>query len=146
MPKVGETYNFFDDGKVTPSRHYKAKVIRIVHRDEELFVDKYDYDKHGLVPTPIQEVHKKAVDDHRQSERFQVWNGSNTTPGSPWLYAEETDYFIGCEIPKYDDNIIWFARTVDGGWFSMDIQSSWQGGRLDVDNKIEIDWNEEDYK
>ena len=36
----------------------------------------------------------------------------------------------------YDDNLIWFARDTSGGWFSMDIQSDWQSGRLDVDGKL----------
>lgn len=25
----------------------------------------------------------------------------------------------------YDENTIWFVRTVQGGWFSIDVQSSW---------------------
>lgn len=49
-----------------------------------------------------------------------------------WIYSRDTPYFIGCYIPKYDDHLIWFARTKNGGWFSMDIQSFWQGGSLDV--------------
>ena len=36
----------------------------------------------------------------------------------------------------YDENIIWFVRTVQGGWFSIDVQSSWQHGSLDVDGSI----------
>ena len=51
-----------------------------------------------------------------------------------WLYATETDYFIEASCPVYDDNYLWFARTKDGGWFSMNIQSWWQSGELDVDN------------
>ena len=47
-----------------------------------------------------------------------------------WLYQKFTDYFIGAEIPEYDDNIIWFVRSKNGGWFSMDIQSDWQSGEL----------------
>jgi len=53
-----------------------------------------------------------------------------------WIWNGYTDYFIGCYIPRYDDNIIWFARTKEGKWFSMDIQSWWQGGLLDVSNKL----------
>lgn len=49
-----------------------------------------------------------------------------------WIFGNTTDYFIGCDIPDYDKNEIWFARMKNGGWFSMDIQSSWQGGYLDV--------------
>lgn len=57
-----------------------------------------------------------------------------------WIWNGCTDYFIGCYIPKYDDNIIWFARNMEGNWFSMDIQSNWQGGLLDVNRKL-IPWD-----
>ena len=53
-----------------------------------------------------------------------------------WLYSTETDYFIEASCPVYDDNNLWFARTKYGEWFSMDIQSWWQSGTLDVDGKI----------
>ena len=54
-----------------------------------------------------------------------------------WIWNKTTDYIIACDIKDYDNNLIWFARTVDGGWFSMDVDKSWQGGLLDVDGKLE---------
>lgn len=54
-----------------------------------------------------------------------------------WIWDKTTDYIIACDIKDYDNNLIWFARTVDGGWFSMDVDKSWQGGRLDVDGELE---------
>ena len=54
-----------------------------------------------------------------------------------WIWNNTTDYIIACDIKDYDKNLIWFARTVDGGWFSMDVDKSWQGGRLDVDGELE---------
>lgn len=54
-----------------------------------------------------------------------------------WIWNKTTDYIVACEIKDYDNNLIWFARTVDGGWFSMDVDKSWQGGSLDVDGKLE---------
>ena len=54
-----------------------------------------------------------------------------------WIWNKTTDYIIACDIKDYDNNLIWFARTVDGGWFSMDVDKSWQGGRLDVDGEVE---------
>ena len=54
-----------------------------------------------------------------------------------WIWDKTTDYIIACDIKDYDKNLIWFARTVDGGWFSMDVDKAWQGGRLDVDGKLE---------
>ena len=52
-----------------------------------------------------------------------------------WIFADQTDYFIACSIPEFDDHIIWFVRKKDDGWFSMSIQSDWQGGYLDVDGE-----------
>lgn len=136
VPEVGKTYTFYDDGKL--SRPYEAKVLRVIPYNEDIIVDKFDYDLGSTVPTLLKEIHKEAVDNHRQRENFVVINnhGADSTPGSPWLYAEDTDYFIECEIPEYDDNPIWFARMIDGGWFSMDIQSSWQSGELDVEGRF----------
>ena len=54
-----------------------------------------------------------------------------------WIWNNTTDYIIACDIKDYDKNLIWFARTVDGGWFSMDVDKSWQGGSLDVDGELE---------
>ena len=54
-----------------------------------------------------------------------------------WIWNKTTDYIVACEIKDYDNNLIWFARTVDGGWFSMDVDKSWQGGCLDIDGKLE---------
>lgn len=54
-----------------------------------------------------------------------------------WIWNKTTDYIIACNIKDYDNNLIWFARTVDGGWFSIDVDKSWQGGRLDIDGELE---------
>ena len=54
-----------------------------------------------------------------------------------WIWNKTTDYIIACDIKDYDKNLIWFARTADGGWFSMDVDKSWQGGRLDIDGELE---------
>lgn len=66
---------------------------------------------------------KKAFE--RESKDYDcIWNNT-------------TDYIVACEIKDYDRNLIWFARTVDGGWFSMDVDKAWQGGRLDIDGELE---------
>lgn len=55
-----------------------------------------------------------------------------------WIWNGDTDYFIGCYIPRYDNHLVWFARTVNRGWFSMDFQSNWNGGLLDVSRDIQF--------
>ena len=143
VPKVGDVHSFFDDGKRNESRHYKAEVLRVIDSKEakQIIFDLIHYDdwNHDLkdynikenVKKTLYEIWKEEIDRHRQGENFTVFaRGAQTTPGAPWLYAEETDYFVECSIPEYDENKVWFARTVDGGWFSMDIQTSWMSGEL----------------
>lgn len=134
IPVLGKEYYFFDDGKISPSRCYKAKITGIYPYKEKINVKAFDYNSNEYKEMPIQEIHKKEVDNHRQKESFKVLGG-DTTVGAPWLYAEKTDYFIKCEINGYDKDDIWFARTIQDGWFSMNVTNSWQSGYLDVDGK-----------
>lgn len=93
VPVIGKYYYFFDDGKTSPSRCYKAKVVRVIPYDEcDLEYEIYDYYCDCKIPKTLKDIHKEEVDDHRQSENFTILNGGDTTPGKPWLYAEETDF------------------------------------------------------
>lgn len=105
IPKVNQTCMFFDDGKISYSRMYRATVKQVMVYDD--------------APDKV----KKAFE--RESKTHD------------WIWNKTTDYIIACDIKDYDNNLIWFARTVDGGWFSMDVDKSWQGGRLDIDGKLE---------
>ena len=124
VPEVGKQYHFFDDGKIKPSRHSVATVTRVVPFSEaesiKVKVREWDLEIDGpiYVDKPITEVWKTFVTENNL------------------LMKPETDYFIECSIQEYDDNLIWFARDTNDGWFSMDIQSEWQAGRLDVDGKL----------
>lgn len=118
IPTVGKEYHFFDDGKISNSRHYLAVVNEIITKEQaqKLTFTKTDsQDKE--YETTLYDIWKREVLEH------------------DWLYAEDTDVFVKCDIPEYDKDPIYFARTKDGGWFSMDVTSWWQGGRLDVDGK-----------
>lgn len=101
-----QIYNFFDDGKCSPSRLYKAYVKKVI-------------------PFNKADIHLKI-------------HLVNSALNCSWIWNGDTDYFIGCYIPEYDDHLIWFARTKYGTWFSMDIQSNWQGGLLDVNRDIQF--------
>ena len=52
-----------------------------------------------------------------------------------FLYAQETDYFIRAES-DFDENPLYFVRTLDGGWFSIDYPDTWMGARLDIDGEL----------
>ncbi len=125
LPEVGKFYHFFDDGKTSPSRHYICKCERIVTAEEA---------KNITVKVPG-ENHTKDNPVYETLSLYDHWH-DNEMPTHDWLYATETDYFIECSCPVYDDFNLWFVRTKEGGWFSMNVQSWWQSGRLDVTNEI----------
>jgi len=120
LPIVGKKYHFFDDGKCGPSRHYIAEVKEVITVKEAKMME---------VPC--------MIDNGMESDLkplIEIWR--NEVKRHDFLFSKETDYFVRCSVPKYDNNDLWFVRTKDGGWFSMDIQSWWQGGRLDVSGEI----------
>lgn len=108
LPKVGNFYHFWDDGKLSTSRHYIAKCEELIKLKD------CEYIKIG----------RKSLRDIWVKEKIH----------KNWIFAQSTDYIVKCSIPNYDDDPIYFARTTDGGWFSMNTTGWWQGGRLDIDN------------
>ena len=66
-----------------------------------------------------------------------------------WLFSPETDYFV-MGVSDFDKNPLYFVRTLDGGWFSMDYPNWWMSARLDVTGELyEImvkEWGEEEDK
>lgn len=123
VPEVGEYYHFWDDGKSAPGRHYICRVERVLTKDEaknvEVFVPDWDnYQDGGEL-------------DHVLHNVYDVWKGQ--VEQCDWLYAEDTDYIVEISCPIYDDNLLYAVRIKRGGWFTFDVQSSWQSGLLDVD-------------
>lgn len=142
IPIVGNTYNFWDDGKHSESRHYMAKVTKVIPFDEadnivfELVEyedwDCKDFEFNTKIPytKSLKEIWNSAKElcRNKPGSNFMV---CTSDPDGYWLYAKETDYFVEAIVEGYDENPLWFARTISGGWFSMDIQSGWQSGILD---------------
>lgn len=66
---------------------------------------------------------------------IRVWEKEHRT--FSYLYSGTTDYFVmGKTHECYSERPLYFVRTVDGGWFSIDYQCSWQSARLDVDGSL----------
>lgn len=113
VPKVGNYYHFWDDGKTGPSRHYICKCEKIIRIKEAKSIMIHTSDNISLY-----DIWKEQVEKYN------------------WIYAKETDYFIEISCPTYDDNHLYAVRTKDGGWFTLNIQSWWQDGTLDVTGEI----------
>lgn len=122
IPEIGKYYHFWDDGKISPGRHYICRCERIITSEEA---------KSIMIKVP-----NEYIDDIMDTiSLYEHWY-DNEMPNHDWLYSKDTDYFIECSCPEYDEHNLWFVRTKNGGWFSMDIQSGWQSGRLDIDGEI----------
>lgn len=111
IPKVGEYYHFWDDGKVAASRHFICKCEEII---------------------PFEKVKKVNIND--SISLYDIWK--DEVEECDWLYDKETDYIVVCSCPKYDEDKLYFSRTVNGGWFSFNVTNFWQSGELDVDGEI----------
>lgn len=135
-PEVGKQYEFYDDGKITPSRRFTASVLEIISPEEAktVMLPLYAYEESDMIPTTII---AKGEEPIGETSLYMVWE--ENLEEHDWLFAVETDYFIKCSVPKYDEYPIWFVRTIEGNWFSLDIQSHWQGGLLDIDNHLTED-------
>lgn len=131
VPQIGKTYKFYDDGKA--SREYDAIVKRIISKtDAKTIMFKARLDEDNELST----YYNKELDNEYIFEKslHDIWQ--DEVKNTDWIFVEDTDYFVECSISDYDEYPIWFARTKTGGWFSMDIQSDWQGGLLDTDGMM----------
>ena len=101
------------------------------------------FDIGGDNEVSLYDIYQIEVDNHLQGANFKVITGGSMEEGKPWLYARSTDFLIECSIPDYDEHNIWFVRTINGEWFSLEIQSFWQTGKLDVDGHLTKQLNNE---
>jgi hypothetical protein len=142
VPKIGDKHHFFDDGKMSESRHFIAEILSVITPEEakqtNLTRTEYSNNESYLFTQSLYDRWIEEVNDHRQGEYPWVLVDSNHfKPHAPWLYEETTDYFIECSIPGYDADSVWFVRTINGGWFSIDTTHSWMSGKL---MPINFDW------
>ena len=120
VPQVGQIYHFFDDGKMSKNRHYKAECLEVITPEETKKV--------------LLEIPTDGSSDTQKVSLYDIWR--DNVREFDWMYAEKTDYFVRCRVPEFDENDLWFVRTINNRWFSMDIQSWWQVGLLDVGNDM----------
>lgn len=137
-PEIGKEYHFWDDGKISPSRHYICKVIDIISLEQakEIMLEFTQYYMCDYFNQHFEGIIDEENGIFPIMSLYDIWMCQKES--CDWVYANETPYFVKISIPTYDDNDLYCACVKYGGWFSLDIQTSWQGGTLDVDNKV---WN-----
>lgn len=136
VPKVGETLPSFDDGKITPSRLYVTKIVEVVPFAEASDITVYGLDKE----------HNNIYDDIQYKDDInlvEAWEAEKNH--FDWIFDDKTDYFIRATVigDVYEDQ--WFARTQDGGWFSMQIADYMVGARLDSDMARFNEWSDPEH-
>jgi hypothetical protein len=52
-----------------------------------------------------------------------------------WLFAKETDCFVKA-LSGFDEYPLYFVRTLEGNWFSIDYPNWWMGAELDIDGSL----------
>lgn len=124
--EIGKFYHFWDDGKSSISRHYlcKCEGIITVEESKELLFESYYWNEDNWY---------KEGNDSVALTLYDIW--AKNKEQCPWLYADDTPYFIVCSCPKYDNHNLYFAKTKDDTWFSMDVQTWWQTGLLDHEER-----------
>jgi hypothetical protein len=117
IPTVNKRYNFYDDGKISFARHHIAEVLRILTIEE------------------AQNIQIKYYDDEEYWSLYDIYKHTCDEYDYLKLHDEDTDVFVECIIPGFDYEKVYFARSLDGGFFSFDTTGSWMSGRLDVDGE-----------
>ena len=80
IPKVGKSYHFFDDGKLSPGRHYICKVEQVV---------KYD-DARDIIIKDISEWDNNGAYHKENNTLIECWLKEKKC--NDWIYADTTDY------------------------------------------------------
>lgn len=127
IPMIGDKHSFFDDGKMYKSRHYIAEVINVITIEDakNIQLEYLDFFEDCIWSLDEAQIEDVGIDFN--PTLYNVWLIHKYY--SDFLFAPETDFFVCCKIPEYGD-CVWFARTLDGGWFSLDVNNKWLEGRL----------------
>lgn len=109
---------------------YKGQPVPEVGKDYHIFDDgKIRLSRHYIASITNIIPFEECADEELQN----AWKVN--VKEAYWLFASETDYFIKA-VSDFNKEPLYFVRTVDGGWFSIDYPSIWMGARLDIDGSL----------
>lgn len=134
-PQIGDKFIFLDDGKWGQSRRHIAFITRVLG-----FNDCDNIIKAVQCENEVGEIIKEHI-----NLRDAIQNNINNDVKYQPIYTKTPDKVIECYIPSYDENLIYFIKTYDNkGWFSCDIESFWQSGRLISYDELDKQFSEDD--
>jgi hypothetical protein len=110
---------------------YKEQPVPEVDKEYHIFDDgKIKPSRHYMAKV-VEVIPFEDMD--LDSDLIDVWTVEKEECN--FLYAQETDYFIRAES-DFDENPLYFVRTVYGGWFSIDYPNYLMSARLDIDGSL----------
>ena len=107
VPVKGKEYHAYDDGKINFSRHYIAKVSNVYN--------------HMYFKKHFKDIYDIWIKDKKNCY---------------WIFKDSTDYFVETTNPYDDFDKEYFARSKNGGWFSIGYPDSMVGSRLDITGNL----------
>ena len=110
---------------------YKLRPVPEVGKEYHIFDDGKIKPSRHYIAKVLEVIPFADID--LDSDLVDVWTVEKEE--CDFLYAQETDYFIRAES-DFDENPLYFVRTVDGGWFSIDFPGYWMSARLDIDGEL----------
>ena len=109
---------------------YKERPVPEVGKEYHIFDDGKVRPTRHFIAKVLEVI---PFEECKDEELLAAWQSN--VESSYWLYNTETDYFVKAES-DFDENYLYFVRTKDGGWFSIDVTSWWQSARLDIDGSL----------
>lgn len=106
IPKAGDRIPFYDQGKVADYRRFIAIVQKVI-------------------PVSLMKVLHPYI--------YLCWKQEKEL--SDLLYSPKTKCFIECIIPGYDNEKVYFAEDLEGGWYSFSWKRESVKGKLDFEGK-----------
>ena len=116
--KVG--YNEKDEIKKLFSEYTNMLIENEPGMAKYLKLQDYDYElshlenKYGMPEGRLYIAYVKKVIPFNKADIHLKIHLVNSALDYDWIWNGDTDYFIGCYIPKYDNHLVWFARTKYG--------------------------------
>lgn len=124
MDRMENKIRWARTGKHSVNLPIRKQPVPVVGEVRHFFDDGKMRDSRHYMATVIEVIpYKRACQKLKKTWKRERWD-------CYWLYAYETDYFVKCRISKYDEKPIYFVRTQDGSWFSIDYDGTWMSGRM----------------
>lgn len=120
VPELYGYYDFWDNDRREEKYHYFAWVMDIITPDRA---------KNIILPVPTHNFDDGTVTNVEMS-LYERWEEEVLFCND--IYQDFTDFFIKANIPGYSENPVYFVRSKDGTWYSIDTTEINTKGKLEI--------------